>query len=122
MLDALVTADACGSLIVLSGVADISTIAQLTGMITAQLSQCTRCLMIDVSGLNFADSMSIWVLLLVARTLKTQGGSMVLIQPQPAVARMLTLVDTDQVITIRERTPHEPRCGPESGPPWHRQS
>lgn len=101
MLDALVTAGACGPLIVLSGVADISTIAQLTGMITDQLSQCTRCLMIDVSGLHFADSMSIWVLLLVARTLKTQGGSMVLIQPQPAVARMLTLVDTDQVITIR---------------------
>ena len=93
MLDALVTAGACGPLIRVKR-QDISTIAQLTGMITAQLSQCTRCLMIDVSGLQFADSMSIWVLLLVARTLKTQGGSMVLIQPQPAVARMLTLVIT----------------------------
>lgn len=57
-------------------VADISTIAQLSGLITSQLSEVTRQLMIDVSGLHFADSAAIALLLLVARTLKGQGGSM----------------------------------------------
>ena len=38
--------------------------------------------MIDVSGLRFADSAAIALLLLVARTLKGQGGGMVLIRPQ----------------------------------------
>jgi anti-anti-sigma factor len=94
----------------LSGVADISTITQLSGVITSQLSEITRQLMmIDVSGLRFADSAAIALLLLVARTLKGQGGSMVLIRPQPAVAQAVTLADPDQIITIQGRTPRTPK-------------
>ena len=61
--------------------------------------------MIDVSRLCFADSTSIWFLLLTARTMKMHGGSMVLIRPQPAVVRVLTLVDAGQVITVQAGGP-----------------
>ena len=62
LLQTSVAAGASGPLIVLSGVADISTIAQLSGLITSQLSEATRQLMIDVSGLRFADSAAIALL------------------------------------------------------------
>jgi anti-anti-sigma factor len=120
LLQTSVTAGASGPLIVLSGVADISTITQLSGVITSQLSEITRQLMmmmIDVSGLRFADSAAIALLLLVARTLKGQGGSMVLIRPQPAVARAVTLADPDQIITIQGRTPRTPKSEGGRGSP-----
>src|SRR4030081_2652913 len=99
LLQTSVAAGVSGPLIVLSGVADISTIAQLTGVISAQLSESTRQLMIDISELLFADSAAISLLLLIARTLKGQGGSMVLIRPQRAVARAVALADPEQIIT-----------------------
>jgi len=108
LLQTSVTAGASGPLIVLSGVADISTITQLSGVITSQLSEITRQLMIDASGLRFADSAAVALLLLVARTLKGQGGTMVLIRPQPAVARAVTLADPGQIILIQGRTPRTP--------------
>jgi anti-anti-sigma factor len=118
LLQTSVAAGASGPLIVLSGVADISTITQLSGVITSQLSEITRQLMmIDVSGLRFADSAAIALLLLVARTLKGQGGSMVLIRPQPAVARAVTLADPDQIITIQGRTPRTPESEGGRGSP-----
>ncbi len=118
LLQTSVAAGASGPLIVLSGVADISTITQLSGVITSQLSEITRQLMmIDVSGLRFADSAAIALLLLVARTLKGQGGSMVLIRPQPAVARAVTLADPDQIITIQGRTPRTPKSEGGRGSP-----
>jgi anti-anti-sigma factor len=121
LLQTSVAAGASGPLIVLSGVADISTIAQLSGVITSQLSEITRQLMIDVSDLRFADSAAIALLLLVARTLKGQGGTMVLIWPQPAVARAVTLADLGQIIMIQGRTPRTPELeggggSPELGP------
>ena len=117
LLQTSVAAGASGPLIVLSGVADISTITQLSGVITSQLSEITRQLMIDVSGLRFADPAAISLLLLVARTLRGQGGSMVLIRPQPAVARAVTLADPDQIITIQGRTPRTPKSEGGGGSP-----
>ena len=117
LLQTSVAAGASGPLIVLSGVADISTITQLSGVITSQLSEITRQLMIDVSGLRFADPAAISLLLLVARTLRGQGGSMVLIRPQPAVARAVTLADPDQIITIQGRTPRTPKSEGGRGSP-----
>jgi anti-anti-sigma factor len=100
MLQASVTAGEYGPLIMLSGIADVTTGAALTGVISGQVSAGAQHLRIDVSGLRFADSSAIWLLIVVARTLIRGGGRMTLIRPQPAVAKMLALVDADQVITI----------------------
>jgi len=100
---ASVSAGASGPVVTLSGEVDLSTIAELSELITAQLSAGTRELTIDVSGMSFADSASMRVLMLAAMTLRKRGGGLVLLRPQPALARLLDIMDAGQVITIRSR-------------------
>lgn len=116
VLRASVAAGESGPVIVLSGEADLTTVAQLSELVTGQLSGGTRYLMIDAAGLRFADSASIRVLLLAARTLKGRGGGLVLLRPQRPVTRVLTLLGADGMITVKgeaEGTP-EPEAGTES--------
>lgn len=89
-----------GPVIVLSGEADITSAPELTALIAEQLSDGTRELTIDMSGLRYADSASIRTLVLAARTLRERGGSLVLLRPQPSVARILTLLGADQMLTV----------------------
>ncbi|MBV9445909.1 MAG: STAS domain-containing protein [Streptosporangiaceae bacterium] len=107
-LRASVTAGQSGPVIVLSGEADLSTAAQLSDLITAQLSAGTRNLTLDMSGLSFMDSMSTRIMVLAARTLNERGGGLTLLRPQPAIARTLALMGADQMITIRR----EPEATP----------
>jgi anti-anti-sigma factor len=118
MLTARVAAGESGPVIVLSGEADLTTVAQSSALITAQLAGGTRQLTIDVSGLWFADSATIRTLMLAARTLmlaarrlRDGGGSLVLLRPQQSVARMLALTGAEQMFTIRVETRGEPRVG-----------
>jgi anti-anti-sigma factor len=100
-LRASVSAGKSGPVITLSGEADLSTIAELSDLITAQLAAGTVNLTIDVSGMSFADSASMRVLMLAAMTLRQRGGGLVLLRPQPALARLLDIMDADQVITVQ---------------------
>ena len=100
MLEASVAAGESGPVIMLAGEADLTCGGQLTALISGQLGGGTRQLTIDVSGLRFADSASIRALVLAVRTLSEQGGSLVLLRPQPPVARMLDLIGADHAITV----------------------
>jgi anti-sigma B factor antagonist len=100
-LRAAVSAGEYGPLIMLSGETDIATVAELSELVTAQLAGGTVHLTIDVSGLSFADSASVRVLVIAARTLKERGGGLVLLRPQHGVARMLEITGADQMITVR---------------------
>jgi anti-sigma B factor antagonist len=103
-LRAAVSAADSGPLIMLSGETDIATVAELSELVTAQLAGGTVHLTIDVSGLSFADSASVRVLVLAARTLKERGGGLVLLRPQHGVARMLEVTGAGQMITVRGET------------------
>jgi anti-sigma B factor antagonist/stage II sporulation protein AA (anti-sigma F factor antagonist) len=100
---ASVSAGESGPVITLSGEVDLSTIAELSDLITAQLAGGTIHLTIDASGMSFADSASMRVLMLAAMMLRKRGGGLVLLRPQPALARLLDIMDADQVITVRAR-------------------
>lgn len=115
MLTARVAAGESGPVIVLFGEADLTTVAQLSALITAQLAGGTRQLTIDVSGLWFADSATIRTLMLAARTLRDRGGSLVLLRPQQSVARMLALTGAEQMFTIRGETHGEAESESEAG-------
>lgn len=115
MLTARVAAGESGPVIVLSGEADLTTVAQLSALITAQLARGTRQLTIDVSELWFADSATIRTLVLAARTLRERGGSLVLLRPRRPVARVLALTGAEQMFTIRGETHGEPESESEAG-------
>ena len=108
MLAASVTAGRSGPVITLSGETDLMSVARLSALIAGQLRVATVELTIDVSGLRFADSASIRALVLAGRTLKERGGHLVLLHPQPAVARSLALWGADQMLTIRGTISGEP--------------
>lgn len=101
LLEASVAAGESGPVVALSGEADWSSAGQLGELITAQLAGGARQLTVDVSGLRFADSASVRVLVLAGRTLKEQGGTVVLVRPQPAVARVLELMGADQLLVVQ---------------------
>jgi anti-anti-sigma factor len=110
MLKAWVEAGDSGPVIMLAGEADMTGAAQLDTLIAGQLAGGTGQLMIDISGLRFADSASMRTLALAARTLKERGGSLVLLDPQPSVARVMALLGVDQMVTIRTG-PHRATAG-----------
>ena len=97
---ASVSAGESGPVIMLSGEVDLSSVAELSELVTAQLSGGTLHLTIDVSGLTFADSASVRVLMLAAATLRKRGGGLVLLRPQRALSRLMEIMDAGQVIVI----------------------
>ena len=107
-LDVSVAAGESGPVLVLSGEADMMTVAQLSEALTAQISGGARQLTIDAAGLRFLDSASVRVLVLASRALKDRGGVLEVARPQPAVARVLNLAGANHVLKIRAATGAEP--------------
>jgi anti-anti-sigma factor len=114
MLAASVAAGASDPVIVLSGEVDLTTVAQLSALLTAQLSRGVRQLTIDVSELRFADSASIRALMLAARALKERGGNLVLLRPQQPITRLLALTGAEQIFTIRTEARDQPESESEA--------
>ena len=108
----MVAAGKAGPLITLSGETDITTAAELSKLVTGQLADGTLYLTLDLSELRFADSASVRVMVLAARTLRQRGGGLVLLRPQPALARTLEIMGADQIVTIRSETEATAESGP----------
>jgi stage II sporulation protein AA (anti-sigma F factor antagonist) len=106
VLDITVEAGEGGPVVRLSGEADVSVATRLSDALSAQVSGGARHMTVDLSGLRFADSASIQVLVEAHLALKRRGGTLVLANPQPLVTRTLVLLGIDQVIPVR---PHPDR-------------
>ena len=104
LLEISVAAGESGPVVTLSGEADVTTVAELSEALTAQLASGARHLTAELSGLRFADSAVIRELVLAGRKLKDRGGGLELANPQPAVARALSLLGVDQAIEVRDGT------------------
>ena len=102
LLEISVAAGEAGPVLTLCGEADLTTVAELTEALTAQLAIGTRHLTVDLSRLRFADSAAVRALVLADRTLKKRGGGLALAYPQPVVARALSLLGVDQAIEMRD--------------------
>ena len=111
-LRASVSAGESGPMITLSGETDVTTVAELSELVTGELSGGTLHLTIDASGLSFADSASARVLVLAARTLQQRGGGLVLLRPQRVLMQMLEIMGADQILTIRGQTESRPEPEP----------
>jgi anti-anti-sigma factor len=110
-LTVAVTTGRYGTVLVLSGEADVTTTQELSQFLAAELSGGAADLTIDMSGLRFADSATIATLLMAARTLRDRGGKITLLRPRLNVARVLSLTGADTIMTVRGEEDAEP--GPE---------
>jgi anti-sigma B factor antagonist len=100
VLKASAVAGEDGPVVTLSGEADWSSAKELSDLMDAQLSAGAQQVRVDMSGLRFADSSSVRVLALTGRALAQRGGKLVLVRPQPAVARVLELMGADQLLVV----------------------
>jgi anti-anti-sigma factor len=71
-------------------------------MLTTQLDTGARLVTVDASELSFLDSASLRVLVLAARALQGRHGMLVLVRPQPTVARILEITGADRVLDVQE--------------------
>ena len=102
LLEISVVAGEAGPVVMLSGEADLTTVAELADALSAQLAAGVRHLTVDLSRLRFADSAVIRELVLADRRLKDRGGGLALAHPQPVVARALSLLGVDRAIEVRD--------------------
>jgi anti-sigma B factor antagonist len=72
-------------------------------LLAAQLEGGTTRLTVDLSGLRFADSAAIGELIQAHHAITQRGGTLELTRPQPVVARMLSLLGVDQILTVRDQ-------------------
>jgi anti-anti-sigma factor len=100
-LETSVAAGESGPVLVLAGEADLMSAARLSEVLAAQLSGGAQHLSVDLSELRFADSASVRALVLTARTLRERGGTLVLLRPQPPVARMLELMGVTELLDVQ---------------------
>jgi anti-sigma B factor antagonist len=110
LLKASVAAGESGPVVTLSGEADLASARELSDILTTQLAGGAQRLMVDLSGLRFADSASVRALVLAGKTLRERGGTLVLARPQRAVARVLELMGVDQLLVMQGGAPQGPGC------------
>ena len=103
-LEVSVAAGDFGPVIVLAGEADLSSIAQLNEVLTAQVSARTSHLTIDVTNLRSADLATAQALILAALIVRVQGGNAVLVNPRATVALMLDRLRAAETFTVLGRT------------------
>jgi len=90
-----------GPVLVLAGEADLTSITRLDEALAAQVSGQAVRLTIDATNLRFADTASVRTLAMAAVEVRTQAGSVTLLNPQPPVARLLDLLCVEEVLAIR---------------------
>jgi anti-anti-sigma factor len=103
LLEVWVAAGASGPVLVLAGEADFTSVTRLDEALTAPISGQAVQLTIDATNLRYADSASIRTLVVAAMKVRTQEGSVTLLNPQPPVARILDLLCADEMFSIRCR-------------------
>ncbi len=96
-------------LVKVAGEADMTVSGQVRELLAAVLAGM-RHLVVDVSGLRFIDAACVRVLVGACGAAEDAGGTLVLVAPQPVVARMLGLCRTDQLIAVYGSVAEAPSC------------
>jgi anti-anti-sigma factor len=84
----------------LSGEADLNDSGALRDLIATESGDLAGTLVLDVSGLSFMDSSVLHVILVAARSMASQGGTLALAAPAEAVRRILELTGADQLLPV----------------------
>src|SRR5579875_3545113 len=89
-------------LVTLAGNCDHSTGLEFRDGLATEVARGAQRLIVDLSEVGFMDSEAVHVLLDLKAVLTEWGGSLVLVSPQPIVARVLSLMGADEVIPVAD--------------------
>ena len=86
----------------LRGRLDTAGVGEVELRFTAHTVPRAKPLLLDMSEVTFLASLGLRMLLTVAKALDRRGVKMVLLSPQPAVRKVLSLSGFDQLIPVRD--------------------
>lgn len=87
-------------LVMVAGDCDATTGRQFRDALMSQVPRGASRMIVDLSGLAFMDSAGAHVMVNLKTVLTARGGSLVLVSPQPIVARVLSLMGVDELIPV----------------------
>jgi anti-anti-sigma factor len=87
-LEVSIATGASGPVLALAGEADFTSVTRLDEALAAQTSGQAVQLTIDAANLRYADSASMRTLVMAAMKVRARAGSVMLLDPQPSVARI----------------------------------
>ncbi|HKR68524.1 MAG TPA: STAS domain-containing protein [Streptosporangiaceae bacterium] len=93
----------------LRGELDVSNLDELRGVFDALLRAGPRPIVVDLSGLSFADCGGMSVLVAARHRLAGHGHDLTVTAPQPIVRRLLTLTGMDTLFRLGEDEHHATR-------------
>jgi stage II sporulation protein AA (anti-sigma F factor antagonist) len=96
---ALPSGDAACSVIRLAGEADL-TCTPLRDALAAEMAGGHRLILVDLSALTFIDSGARQMIVAAYQVFRREGGTLALVRPAPAVARVLELTGVSEVIRV----------------------
>jgi anti-sigma B factor antagonist len=91
-------------LVRVEGEVDVASCAALWERMAAEIERSNG-VILDLSETTFVDSSGLSVFVRAKRKLDTAGGSLVLRNPRPQVARVLALTGLDKVMTVEVDDP-----------------
>jgi anti-sigma B factor antagonist len=99
-LMASVRAESSYTLVVLAGESDMNTRGMLSDVLGEAMSEAARHLLIDMSELEFIDSVAMHVLMETHARFAGEAGRVSIVAPHPLVARVLNLSGADQMMPV----------------------
>jgi stage II sporulation protein AA (anti-sigma F factor antagonist) len=91
--------DGMCSVLRLAGEADL-TCTGLRDALTAEVARRPRLLLVDMSAVTFIDSGATQMIIAAYQVFNHEGGTLALVSPAPAVARVLQLTGVSELITV----------------------
>ncbi len=96
---ALPAGDGVCAVVRLAGEADLTSTG-LRDALAAQITTRPRLLLVDMSALTFLDSGATQMIIAAYQVLRREGGTLALVRPAPAVARVLELTGVSRLIIV----------------------
>ncbi|MFF4031085.1 STAS domain-containing protein [Streptomyces sviceus] len=95
---------ATGPVLELSGELDYANVTELHEALKGQALRAGRCLVLDMSGLEFCDSSGITALIAARGNAQAVQADVALAAVPPNILRVLRIVGLDQIFTIHPDT------------------
>ena len=90
--------------LVISGPMDVATVPQLRDLMVRLIDEGHHRFVLDLSGVDFIDSMGLGVIVGVVHRLRPHDGSVAVAAPSEQVRQVLQITQLDRVVALHDTT------------------